>query len=404
MRAHIVVGLAFGDEGKGATTDYLCRKLEAGLVVRYSGGAQAGHNVVLPCGHRHVFAQFGAGTFAVADTYLAQPVIIEPFAMKREAAALAAFGIERPFSRLSVHPRCLVATPLHKIANRLFELDRRHGSCGMGMGETRRYWLDRGSDAVFAEDLRNRAVLLDKLELLRQRLLIELAEYDVQNIRLFSPAEWMTALPSDLRTADGVDPCNHVVFEGAQGVLLDETYGFHPHTTWSDVTMRHALEVASLIGVDSIESKIGCVRPYMTRHGSGPLPTQDGSWFSDPGNPYNKWQGNPRFGHLDLPLLRYSASVLRHNGTPLTGLSVSCLDHITPGAKACVAYDRDLPDDGTPMNAERIYRPKEFAAMDSADDAIALLREIAEPEIFGYGDTHEDRTEREMATPRQPSP
>ena len=69
MKAIITVGLGFGDEGKGATVDYLARSLNADLVVRFCGGAQAGHNVQLPDGGRHTFAQFGAGTFAGARTY-----------------------------------------------------------------------------------------------------------------------------------------------------------------------------------------------------------------------------------------------------------------------------------------------------------------------------------------------
>ena len=81
-RALLTVGLGFGDEGKGATVDFLARRFEADLVVRYSGGSQAGHNVVLPDGRRHTFAQFGAGTLArTADpprTYLGPNVVIDP--------------------------------------------------------------------------------------------------------------------------------------------------------------------------------------------------------------------------------------------------------------------------------------------------------------------------------------
>ena len=81
MRAVITVGLGFGDEGKGATVDFLTRELSAGLVVRYCGGAQAGHNVELPDGSRHTFSQFGAGTLAGAKTYLGPRMIISPATM-----------------------------------------------------------------------------------------------------------------------------------------------------------------------------------------------------------------------------------------------------------------------------------------------------------------------------------
>src|SRR5437588_7079917 len=99
-RAIITVGLGFGDEGKGATVDYLARRFEADLVVRYCGGSQAGHNVQLPDGRRHTFSQFGAGTLADTParprTYLGPNVIIDPVALPREAEHLIEMGVPDP--------------------------------------------------------------------------------------------------------------------------------------------------------------------------------------------------------------------------------------------------------------------------------------------------------------------
>src|SRR6516164_2940819 len=95
-RAVITVGLGFGDEGKGAAVDFLVRKLEADLVVRYCGGSQAGHNVELPDGRRHTFSQFGAGTFAAPEpprTYLGPNVIIDPLTLVREANHLTELDV-----------------------------------------------------------------------------------------------------------------------------------------------------------------------------------------------------------------------------------------------------------------------------------------------------------------------
>src|SRR5438105_63617 len=182
-RAIITVGLGFGDEGKGATVDYLARKLEADLVVRYCGGSQAGHTVQLPDGRRHTFSQFGAGTLARPGapprTYLGPAVILDPPAILREAAHLAELGVDHPLGLLTVHPRCLVTTAWHRALNRRRGRARggdRHGSCGQGIGEARRYWLEHGPDAVVAADLGEPEVLRDKLELLRQRTLLELQE------------------------------------------------------------------------------------------------------------------------------------------------------------------------------------------------------------------------------------
>src|SRR4051794_756041 len=104
-RAVITVGLGFGDEGKGATVDVLCRHLGANLVVRYSGGSQCGHNVELPDGRRHTFSQFGAGTFAGAATYLGPRVVLNPSALRREADHLRNLGIADPYALLTVHPQ-----------------------------------------------------------------------------------------------------------------------------------------------------------------------------------------------------------------------------------------------------------------------------------------------------------
>src|SRR5262245_17363036 len=97
-RVIITVGLGFGDEGKEATVDFLVRRYDADLVVRYCGGSQAGHNVELPGGQRHTFAQFGAGLLSPSRprTYLGPNVVIDPPAMQREAAHLAELGVEEP--------------------------------------------------------------------------------------------------------------------------------------------------------------------------------------------------------------------------------------------------------------------------------------------------------------------
>ena len=140
MRGAIVVaGLGFGDEGKGTTVDWLVRRHESALVVRYNGGAQAAHNVVLPDGRHHTFSQFGSGTLAGAETFLSRYMLVNPSAMLNEAAGLAGLGVVDPLSRVHVDEDALITTPFHIAANRAREQargDGRHGSCGMGIRET----------------------------------------------------------------------------------------------------------------------------------------------------------------------------------------------------------------------------------------------------------------------------
>jgi adenylosuccinate synthase len=425
QRAVIVQGLGFGDEGKGATVDFLTRELAADLVVRYCGGSQAGHNVVLPDGRRHAFSQFGAGTLAGAATYLGEQTIINLPAMHKEARHLLELTGADPFLKLLVHPRALVSTVYHQQLNRLRELSRganRHGSCGHGIGETRNYWLKHGQDAVFAADLQDREALAGKLELLRQRALVESQELvgrvpvdEHWRLDVFTgPAGQLAAelrnLAGPLAIQAAMPESTTAIFEGAQGVLLDEWRGFHPHTTWSTVTLHHALAMIDQSEAEEV-CTLGVTRAYMTRHGAGPLPT----WcrdldarLSDPGNPTNAWQGAIRRGWLDMVLLRYAAETA---GGLLDGLVIDCLDHLAGiSPQICVGYScppgaeiEQLPVSPVPWLAaqeklttllERVVPVYVEVSLAGLQDRLA--RAVAPIAIAGRGPTWRDRTLGEL--------
>jgi adenylosuccinate synthase len=409
--AIITVGLGFGDEGKGATVDALCRHLRADLVVRYCGGAQAAHTVQLPDGRRHTFAQFGAGTLAGVPTYLGPQVIINPTALVREAEHLEELGVADPFGTLSIHPDALVSTFFHQALNRLRELargDRRHGSCGHGIGETRRDWLEHGSDALRAGDLCDGVVLRRKLELLRQRTLLDLQSFAgripndqreqaaLLDLSTEAVAERLAEIGERIRLEPRVPDCAVAVFEGAQGVLLDEWYGFHPHTTWSTVTAHHALELAAQARAERVRI-LGVTRAFMTRHGAGPLPTEDAGLtarLSDPGNPWNPWQGGLRVGWLDLVLLRYAAAAVGH----LDGLAVTWLDRCE-SAQVCTQYQGQpaltppaIPDLGRQEELNRLLEATRPVYRDvSRASLLELLAEVAPIAVEAHGPTHRDR-------------
>lgn len=328
-RAIITVGLGFGDEGKGSVVEYLVRKTNAKLVVRYSGGCQCGHNVQLADGRHHTFSQWGCGTFNGAKTFLSRDVIIDPLAMVNEARHLQQVGIDNPFDTLLVSSRALVATPYLRFLNRYREMSRdnaNHGSCGMGVGETRSYWLRHGRESIMAADLhpRRRRRLQEKLALQRERVRAELFEIscnvpDVMQdnytgIFAASPAciaEMLTAAPLQHIVNSDAEPelCGQdaaVIFEGAQGTLLDEYCGFHPHTTWSTVTTENAYRIAHEWDIDDALG-IGVTRSYLTRHGAGPLPGENSEWMGETrGNEPNAWQGKLRFAPLHVGLLDYA--------------------------------------------------------------------------------------------------
>lgn len=359
-----LLGLGFGDCGKGLFTDHLSRAQGAHTVVRFNGGAQAGHNVVLPDGRHHTFSQFGAGSFVPGvRTLLASPVVVHPSGLLAEHAALCRVGVADGLERLQIDARCRVTTPFHQAAGRLREWARgaqAHGTCGVGVGETVRHALTAPDEVLHYGDLRNPQAALDRLEAIRRRLRSEFADHPPmhadwasERALLDSPQvaqRWLDLsracveqVPaSDLdAVATQLSRPGVVLFEGAQGVLLDETHGFHPHTTWSTISTRAVEAVLRDAGIGAPVQHLGVLRTYLTRHGAGPLPTFDAALdgLSEPHNPDAGWQGRFRRGHPDALLLRYA---LRAVGR-LDGLLVSHLDAIGEAANLrwCDGYRID---------------------------------------------------------------
>lgn len=166
-----VVDLGYGDAGKGTVVDWLCATRPVHTVVRFNGGAQAAHNVVLRDGRHHTFAQFGAGTFHPGvGTHLSRHVVVDPLALAAEADHLATVGVRDALDRLTVDGDALLATPYHRAANRAREIARgadRHGSCGLGVGEAVAYGLAHPDDAPRVADCHHPALLRRRLAALR---------------------------------------------------------------------------------------------------------------------------------------------------------------------------------------------------------------------------------------------
>lgn len=397
----IVLGLGFGDEAKGATVDYLASTIpDVNAVVRWSGGANAAHNI--RHGHRHhTFRQFGSGTLLGVPTFLNQNVLVNPQVLIAEAVELESKGVHNPLALLTIHPRCKVVTPIMVAINRAREILRgseRHGSCGMGIGETIVHSYARKAGLEFLDVVGNfevagpivgteRSLVMSELkysssvEELTTHILEYLkaeaiyAERILNEARAFAPflaeeleygnleeiaveyAELGLTLGQNIPTVAGFDQqmtdlmeSGTVIFEGSQGLLLDETQGFHPHTTWA-TTAPHNL-------VHEIEKKnftpyiLGLTRSYMTRHGAGPLPAESSAFSTEVSLPaddngWGRYQGSFRVCPLDLPLLGYSQRIIRrpYYSTKLDGIAVSHMDLFEgdPNKKipVIVGYDGD---------------------------------------------------------------
>lgn len=367
----IVVDLGYGDAGKGTVVDWLCATRDVRAVVRFNGGAQAGHNVVLADGRHHTFAQFGSGTLRGVPTHLSRFVVVDPLALAAEAAHLERLGVADPFALLTVDRDALLATPYHAEAGRRREVARgssRHGSCGMGVGEVMAYWLEQGALAPRAGD--PPGVLARKLRVLREALGVAgpPVEDCVDAYRAF--AERVRLVDSAF-TARLVSS-GSVVFEGAQGVLLDENWGFDPYTTWSTTTFSNAEEL--LGGVGAV--RLGVLRTYTTRHGPGPLVTEDPTLeLPERHNVTGPWQGPFRLGHFDAVAHRYAAEAAG-------GVDLLALTHLdVPVSRMCVSYDppvsfeRDMDRTTRMMRARPVYE-------EGVSDWVAAISDVMKAPVW----------------------
>lgn len=387
-KAIVTVDLGFGDSGKGAIVDFLCDNHAVDLVVRYSGGSQCGHNVVLN-GQHHCFSQFTSGTLHKIQGYLDRNVIVDPIALVKEAEHLDTFGMKSR-NYLKIHPMCLVTTKIHQAINRNLEKQYRHGSCGAGIGETRKYWLEYGADAIRVKDLANRMILIDKLELMRQRMI---DKYENESYLYFDVDGIADNLiKTDVHYMVGEKPDHEfAVYEAAQGVLLDENYGFHPHTTWSSTTDIHILNLDY-----DVKHVLGILRAYHTRHGNGPLPTFDQGLtdhVNKEHNPTNDWQGSFRSGWLDMNMVKYALMC-----QPVDSLAVNCIDELTEH-KVCVGYEGDFDMCSAGISkekrAELTRKLYDVKPIYKDLDPVAVLNELCPVAISGYGRSrHEKILER----------
>lgn len=372
QQAFLTVDLGFGDGGKGSIVDFLVRQHAAHTVIRFNGGAQAGHRVVEQAAdgrvREHVFSQFGSGTLAGAATHLSRYMLLDPLAMMAESSALRSLcGVTDPFAGMTIDGRALVVTPFHRAVNRLRELARhgnRHGSCGMGIGETMVDWLTHGQQVLFAADLCNVDQLRSKLTFLQKVNQAKIAAFQMHLPNSEAVVEEVALLFDDAHIAWLLDAYREfvlcakivpgaylsallqrpgaVVFEAAQGVLLDEWHGFHPHTTWSTTTLVNAEELLAEAQYRGSVSRIGITRAYATRHGAGPFVTEDpdlGAALPDPCNHHGAWQQGFRVGWLDLVMLRYAMAVVGK----LDYLALTCLDRLAdiPSIQLCTHYRRE---------------------------------------------------------------
>jgi adenylosuccinate synthase len=343
----VIVGAQWGDEGKGKLVDVLAER--ADFVVRYQGGANAGHTVVIgdsqfilrqiPSGilHRRVTCVVGNG------------VVLEPETFFGELDQLAERGISTA-GRIFVSDRAHLVLPYHKLLDAASEKSQKLGTTGRGIGPA--YEDKYGRRGIRVTDLRHldcaRALLTDRVQranrLLEMMGATERASFDqhAELVERLAPRLLPLAADAGLLVHRAVREGKRVLLEGAQGSLLDVDHGTYPFVTSSNTTSGGAA-VGAGIGPTLIHGVLGVVKAYTTRVGNGPLPTEapspHGERLRELGGEFGAVTGRPRrCGWFDATVVRYAARV---NG--LTGLAVTKLDVLDgfDEIPVCTAYRLD---------------------------------------------------------------
>ena len=325
---NVVIGAGYGDEGKGATVDGIIKaahdsdKSSRKLVVRFNGGQQAGHTVIAD-GVRHVFSNFGSGTLRDVPTYWSRHCTVDPIAVMNEYAALKSKGVD---PLLVIDPECPVTTPYDAYASTK-GVYIENGTCGVGVGSTVQRECDLYSLKVM--DLLYPSVKEIKLRMIRNYYSHDVG-LDIDRF-MCAVSDMLDAV--QVATIDPVS-FDFVVFEGAQGLMLDQNFGFFPHVTRSNTGIRNVVDILGVNRKYPVNVRY-VTRGYVTRHGNGPIPRPSAACPAEVGpgetNVTNKYQGEFRTGVLDAGVLSYAIERNRADYGMLRvseSMDVTCMDHM----------------------------------------------------------------------------
>jgi len=358
----VVVGAQWGDEGKGKIVDVLAER--ADLVVRYQGGANAGHTVHTGT-EEFVLHQIPSGILQGAVCLVGNGVVLDPETFFTELDALTSRGV-RVEQRIFVSDRAHLTLPYHKLLDRARERRDQIGTTGRGIGPT--YEDKFGRRGIRVGDLRNltraQELALVRVEAANQMLQLlgsseraDPAEHRALLARL-APRLLPLAVDAGRVVFEALARGESVLLEGAQGALLDVDHGTYPYVTSSNTTAGGAA-VGAGIGPTAVDAVVGVVKAYTTRVGNGPLPTEAPPAVAERirqlGDEFGATTGRPRrCGWFDAVVVRYAVRV---NG--LTGLAVTKLDVLDTFAEipVCVGYRREGDVlDSMPADIEGIER------------------------------------------------
>jgi adenylosuccinate synthase len=361
-RSVVILGTQWGDEGKGKIVDLLAHQADA--VVRYQGGHNAGHTLVIN-GEKTVLHVIPSGVLTPnARCLIGNGVVVAPHALMKEIEGLEARGVEVR-SRMGISPACPVILGCHEALDRAREQARGKraiGTTGRGIGPA--YEDKVARHGLRLADLADPERLEDKLG-----QVIEYYNFLLEHFYKTEPVDGRQIADDAARLGEILKPMftdvtgelhdmraagKRILFEGAQGSLLDIDHGTYPFVTSSNTTVGGVLTGAG-VGPRDIDYVLGITKAYTTRVGGGPFPTElndaAGKMMAERGVEFGATTGRPRrCGWLDAVAMRRMVQV---NG--VTGLCITKLDVLDPfeEVKVCVAYEGV---DGFPVGAEEWSR------------------------------------------------
>lgn len=346
MKMDVLLGLQWGDEGKGKIVDVLAPQYE--VVARFQGGPNAGHTLEFD-GIKHVLHQIPSGIFrARILNVIGNGVVLDPIILKREIEGLAKFSIDYQ-KNLVVSKKATIIIPTHKLLDAAYEQskgDKKIGSTLKGIGPTYQDKIGRSAlriGDILSPDFKEKyQSLVEKHKSTLSYYSYPLDQLDGMETQFFEAVEFVKTLnmiDSEYVVNDAIAANKKILAEGAQGSLLDIDFGSYPF-----VTSSSTMAAGACTGLGVAPSKIGEVfgifKAYCTRVGSGPFPTElfdsIGEAMRKEGNEFGSTTGRPRrCGWLDLPALKYSIMI---NGVTQLFMMKADVLNIFEEIKICTHY------------------------------------------------------------------
>ena len=367
MTSVVVVGTQWGDEGKGKITDFLSANAE--VIARYQGGDNAGHTIVID-GKKFKLHLIPSGIFFPEKiSVIGNGVVINPKSLVKELAYLHEEGVTTDSLRIS--DRAHVILPYHIELDRLQEEskgDNKIGTTIKGIGPA---YMDKAARVgIRIADLLDRDVFAERLRINleeKNRQFTKLYEAEALSFddifeEYYEYGQQIKQYVTDTSVIlnDALDNGKRVLFEGAQGVMLDIDQGTYPFVTSSN-PVAGGVTIGSGVGPSKIDKVVGVCKAYTSRVGDGPFPTElfdeVGDRIREVGHEYGTTTGRPRrVGWFDSVVMRHSRRVSGITNLSLNSIDVlSCLDTV----KICVAYDLDGERiDHYPASLEQLKRCK----------------------------------------------